>query len=230
MHRLAVMPARGGSKRIPRKNIVPFCGAPLMVHSLRAARDSGLFTKIHVTTDDPEIAAVAAAEGFPPDFPRDPKLADDHTPLLPVLAWVLAQYDARQEHFDSVTLLMPTAPLIEACDLAAAHATFERHGSLRPILGVTTFPVPVEWAMRRSKDGTMMPIQPGMDQVRSQDLPEAWYHGGTFLILPRSALVAGAAKPVWVGHPVARWKTVDIDTPEDLELAEKLFLGSRTAR
>jgi N-acylneuraminate cytidylyltransferase len=228
--RIAIMPARGGSKRIPGKNIVPFCGAPLMAHALRAARDSGLFAKVHVTTDDPAIAAVAAAEGFPPEFPRDPALADDHTPLRPVLSWVLARYAERGERFASITLVMPTAPLIEPSDLVAAHALFDRHGGRRPVMAVSTFPVPVEWAMRRAEDGTMMPIQPGMDEVRSQDLPEAWYHGGTFVIFPPEALAPGAPKPVWVGHPLARWKTVDIDTPEDLELAEKLFLGSRVER
>jgi len=221
-----VIPARGGSKRIPGKNIAPFCGAPLLAHALRAAAASGLFDAIHVSTEDDRVAAVAAAEGFPPAFRRDPALADDHTPLLPdVLRWVVDAFAARGERFASVTLVMPTAPLIGPEDLAAAHALFDRHGGTRPVLAVSTFPCPVEWAMRRAEDGTLTPIQPGMASVRSQDLPEAWYDSGTFLIMPPEALAQGAPPPAWIGHTLPRWKAVDIDTPEDLALAERLFRG-----
>lgn len=224
--RLAVMPARGGSRRIPGKNTVPFCGAPLMAHALRAAAASGLFDVIHVSTEDDAIAAVAAAEGFPPAFPRDPALADDHTPLLPdVLRWVVEAFAARGERFGSVTLVMPTAPLIEAADLVDAHALFDRHGGTRPVLAVAPFPVPIEWAFRRAADGALAPVQPGMASVRSQDLPEAWYDSGTFLVMPPEALAPGAPPPDWIGHVLPRWKAVDIDTPEDLALAERLFRG-----
>jgi CMP-N-acetylneuraminic acid synthetase len=224
--RLAVMPARGGSKRIPGKNIVPFCGAPLMAHALRAAMASGLFDTIHVSTEDSAIAAVATAEGFSPPFLRDPALADDHTPLLPVLRWVVARLAEAGEHFASVTLVMPTAPLIDADDIAAAHALFESHGGTRPVLAVAPFPVPIEWAFRRAADGALTPLQPGMDQVRSQDLPEAWYDSGTFLILPAASLAPDAPSPAWLGFQLPRWKAVDIDTPEDLALAERLFRAS----
>ncbi len=226
MRRLAVMPARGGSKRIPGKNVVPFCGAPLMAHTLRAAAASRLFDMIHVSTEDSAIAAVAAAEGFAPPFLRDTALADDHTPLVPVLRWVVARLAEAGKHFESVTLVMPTAPLIEAGDIVAAHALFDSHGGQRPVLAVAPFPVPVEWAFRRAADGGLTPLQPGMDQVRSQDLPEAWYDSGTFLILPVASLAPDAAPPAWLGFPLPRWKAVDIDTPEDLALAERLFRGA----
>jgi len=221
--RLAVMPARGGSKRIPGKNILPFCGAPLMVHALRTARETALFDEIHVSTDDPAIAEVARAEGFCPAFLRDPALADDYTPLLPVLKWVLDQYIATGQHFGSVTLIMPTAPLIGTEDIIAAHRVFDRHGAIRGVLAVAPFPAPVEWAFRRGADDTLTPLQPGMDVVRSQDLPEAWYDSGTFLILPSFLLSEAAPMPSWVGFSVERWKAVDIDTPDDLSFAERLF-------
>lgn len=223
--RLAVMPARGGSKRIPRKNLVPFAGRPLMTHALDAARASRLFDTIHVSTDDPGIAAVAARAGLKPPFLRDPALADDHTPLLPVLAWVLDRLAAAGARFDSVTLLMPTAPLIEAADLVEAHARFDALGGAAPVLAVSPFPAPVEWAMRLAPDGCLAPREPGMDQVRSQDLDPAWFDSGTFLILPASALAPGAPPPAWHAHPLPRWKAVDIDTEEDLRLAEILFRG-----
>lgn len=219
------MPARGGSKRIPRKNVVPFAGRPLMTHALAAAQASGLFDAIHVSTDDPEIAAVAAAAGLAPPFLRDPALADDQTPLLPVLAWVLERLAASGSGFDSVTLVMPTAPLIEATDLVDAHGLFDSRGGADPVLAVAPFPAPVEWAMRLAPDGRLAAREPGMDQVRSQDLEPAWFDSGTFLILPASALAPGAAPRAWVAHPLPRWKAVDIDTAEDLRLAEILFRG-----
>lgn len=227
--RLAVMPARGGSKRIPGKNVVPFCGLPLMAHGLRTAAATGLFDEIHVSTDDPAIAEVARGEGLAPAFLRDPTLADDHTPLVPVLKWVLGRYAALGRHFGSVTLVMPTAPLIDADDIIAAHRLFDSHGGTRGVLAVAPFPVPVEWAFRRADDGALTPLQPGMDQVRSQDLPEAWYDSGTILILPSSLLAADAPAPSWIGIPLERWKAVDIDTFDDLAFAERLFRASRQA-
>ena len=146
--RIAIVPARGGSKRIPDKNIVDFLGLPLMGHSLRAARESGLFDTIHVSTDSARIAEVAASLGHAVDFTRDPALADDHTPLLPVLRWTVEQYAARGKRFDTVCLLMPTAPLIEAEDLRRANTLFERHAGRRTVIAVARFPVPIEWAFR----------------------------------------------------------------------------------
>jgi N-acylneuraminate cytidylyltransferase len=94
---LAIIPARGGSKRIKNKNIIDFCGRPIIAYSLDCARQSGLFDKIHVSTDSPEIAEVAEQLGYPVDFPRTADLADDMTPLMPVIQWVVQQYVARGE-------------------------------------------------------------------------------------------------------------------------------------
>jgi N-acylneuraminate cytidylyltransferase len=223
--RLAVMPARGGSKRIPRKNVAPFAGRPLMLHALEAARRSAMFDTIHVSTEDPAIAAIAAQAGQRPPFLRDPALADDETPLLPVLAWVLSRLAEAGEQFDNVTLVMPTAPLLEPDDLVAAHARFDAGGGSTPVLAVAKFPAPVEWAMRLGPDGRLSPREPGMDQVRSQDLETAWFDTGTFLILPASALAPSAPPPVWTAHELPRWKAVDIDTEDDFRLAEILFRG-----
>ena len=99
---LAILPARGGSERIKNKNIVNFCGNPLIHYSLNAARNSGIFSEIHVSTDSSDIADVAAKEGFPVAFMRDPKLADSHTPLLPVLSWDLGEFERRGRIFTEV--------------------------------------------------------------------------------------------------------------------------------
>lgn len=112
--RIAVIPARGGSKRLPGKNIRDFCGGPMIGHILRAARESGLFDVIHVSTEDAEIRTVCTDLGFAPDFERDPALADDVTPILPVLKFVIDTYAEQDKRFDQIWLLMACAPLIAA--------------------------------------------------------------------------------------------------------------------
>lgn len=221
--RLLVIPARGGSKRILRKNIVPFCGVPLIVHALRTARESALFGAIHVSTDDAEIAAVAASEGFGPAFLRPAALADDYATLRDVLRFVTTRMCEAGLVFDTVTMLMPTAPLVRADDLAGGHALFNTSGGTRPVLAVTRLPVPVEWAFRRADDGTLAPLHPGQDQIRSQDLPDAWYDAGAFAIYPANQLAAEASSQAWLGYRLPRTRAVDIDTEEDLRLAELLF-------
>jgi N-acylneuraminate cytidylyltransferase len=216
------MPARGGSKRIPRKNIVPFCGKPLMVHCLDAARESRLFDEIHVSTDDAEIFTVAEAHGFSPGFLRERTLADDFTPIRPVLRWVIERFTERGRRFDVCCLLFPTAPLIEASDLTAASALLEKHGRTQPVMAVSRFPCPVEWAFRLAEDGALSEVMPGKGEIRSQDLEEAWYDAGAFSFFPTAALDGDGAAG-FLGYPLPRYKAVDIDMPEDLELAERLF-------
>lgn len=222
--KLAIIPARGGSKRIPRKNIVDFHGRPILAHVLEMAKRSGQFDRIHVSTEDAEIARVAAEEGAPPDFLRDPSLADDHTPLLPVLRWVTERYAEQGEQIESVCLLMATAVLVSADDLAAAYRFYDRHGGTRAVMAVADFPCPVEWALRLDRDGALTPVQPGFASIRSQDLPKAYYDSGTFILFPRSALDAMSIDAIApLAFPIARWKAVDIDGAEDLEMAARLF-------
>jgi len=226
--RIAIMPARGGSKRIKHKNIVDFCGHPLLTYALATAREAGLFDVIHVSTEDARIAETATRYGFPPDFSRDPALADDVTPLLPVLKWVLERYAERGRVFDTVCLLMPTAPLIDADDLKGGCALFDRHGRQRAVLAAASFPCPVEWAMRLLSDDRLVPIDPGKAETRSQDLPKAYYDSGTFIFLPPAQVLAyPREKPDYLGYLLPRHKAVDIDDAGDLELAERLYRGRR---
>ncbi len=115
--RIAIVPARGGSKRILSKNIRKFCGAPMISHILGTASQCGMFDEIHVSTDSDEVAAVAESLGFAVAFKRPANLADDHTPLMPVIKYVIEEYIRRGEIFDSVALLLPCDPMITADDL-----------------------------------------------------------------------------------------------------------------
>jgi pseudaminic acid cytidylyltransferase len=226
---IAIVPARGGSKRIPEKNIVDFHGRPLMSYPILAAELSGLFDVIHVSTDSSRIAEVAATLGHPVDFMRDPALADDHTPLLPVLQWTIDQYAQRGKHFESVCLLMPTAPLIDADDLKQAEAIFRDCGGTHTVMAISRFPAPIEWAFRLDETQRLVPCQPGMAVVRSQDLAPAFYDTGTFLFIPEADVRAGRLDEArMVAYHLARQKAVDIDDYEDLELARILYRGKAT--
>ncbi len=224
--KIAIIPARGGSKRIPDKNIVDFLGSPLMSYSIRAAEKSGLFDTIHVSTDSTQIADVAASFGHPVDFMRAPELADDHTPLLPVLQWTLDQYEQRGKTFQSACLLMPTAPLIDADDLVQGAQLFGQHSEDRTVIAVARFSAPVEWAFHMESDGTLKPCQPGMANVRSQDLRPAYFDSGTFLFIPASEVRMGRINDDrMIAFPIPRYKAVDIDEMDDLELAEIIARG-----
>jgi pseudaminic acid cytidylyltransferase len=227
--RIAIIPARGGSKRIPDKNIVNFLGAPLMSYSIRAAETSNLFDTIHVSTDSERISSVAAELGYPVDFMRAPHLADDHTPLLPVLQWTLDQYARRGKLFTSVCLFMPTAPLIEASDLVRGAELFQLRGSDRTVMAVSRFSVPIEWAYHIRDDGALTASQPGMADVRSQDLRPAYHDSGTFLFIPATDVKAGRIdQSRMVALTIPRYKAVDIDDLEDLELAKIIACGLKT--
>jgi len=222
--RLAVIPARGGSKRIPRKNIAPFCGKPMIAYALDAVANSGMFDKIHVSTDSDEISEVVEALGFPVDFKRDAALADDFTGLVPVLRWVVEQYRLRGEVYDQICCIMPTAPLLRSQDIVEAFEIFSRHNARHPLLVTAKFPVPIEWAFRRSDDGLMTAVTPESLTRRSQDLPHAYYECGPFAIWNPSHLVSDNPLTGQVlSYVIPAERAVDIDTPEDLVYAERLF-------
>lgn len=230
MSRLAIIPARGGSKRIPHKNIVDFHGSPLISYSIQAAKMSKLFSDVHISTDSERIADVATNCGYPVDFMRAPELADDNTGLLPVMQWVLDQYERRGKMFQSVCLLMPTAPLIDADDLVAADELFRLNDEVRTVVAVSRFAVPVEWAYYMEKDGTLKAREPNMANVRSQDLQPAYFDSGTFMFIPVNKIKAGRLDDApMIAFPLPRHKAIDIDEQEDLELAETIFRGLKNS-
>lgn len=222
--RLAVIPARGGSKRIPKKNIAPFCGKPMMAYAIEAAAGSGVFDKIHISTDAPEIAEAAAVLGYKPDFMRTPDLADDFTGLVPVLRWVVEQYRQRGEVYNEICCIMPNAPLIRSDDISAAFEIFTSHEGSDPLLVFARFPVPVEWVFREIEHGVMGAVSPESTLIRSQDLPHGYYECGPFNIWRADHL--NSDRPLTgrvLSYILPVDRAVDIDTPEDLAYAERLF-------
>lgn len=229
MRRLAVIPARGNSKRIPDKNIRSFCGKPMITHVLSAARDSGLFSVIHVSTESERIRELVATFGFAPEFPRPALLADDCTPIMPVLRYVAEEYARRGQHFDEIWLLMACSPLIKTNDLIAAASLFVAHGSSSPVLAVAEYPAPIDWAFRRSSEGELSAVRPGMFAVRSQDLEKTYFDSGSFAVFPWSRVMGSegsGSDEGFVGYVLPKTSVIDIDDEEDWKLAELLFLAS----
>jgi N-acylneuraminate cytidylyltransferase len=193
---------------------------------LTAARASGLFTTVHVSTDSQSIRDVAAQFGFPPDFPRPAQLADDYTPIMPVLHHVVQEYSNRGVHFDEVWLLMACAPLIDAKDLSRAATLFQQAGSEHPLLAVSEYPAPIEWAFNRDESGVLSPVQAGMFEVRSQDLKKRYFDAGSFAVFSASRVLeskGAGSDSGFIGYVLPKGKAIDIDDEHDWQLAEAMY-------
>lgn len=221
--KIAIIPARGGSKRIKKKNIINFCGKPLIQYSIELAKKAKLFDKIHVSTEDTEIIHIVESLGIEVDFLRDQSLADDHTGVLPVLKWVIEKYKENGLIFNDVCLLMPTAPLLVSEDLINAYAEFIKHGRKFPTMACSRFPAPVEWA-HEIKEGLLVPRDSSATEIRSQDLNPCYYDTGSFSFLSRKHLEDGFPHQ-FLPQTLPRERAVDIDDMEDLKLAEILYKG-----
>lgn len=231
--RLAVLPARGGSKRIPRKNIRPFCGKPMIAWPIAAGLESGLFDRIIVSTDDPEIAEIAQDHGAEAPFLRPAALSDDHTGTTEVIAhatrWALDQ----GWPVTAVCCLYPTAPMIAPGDLKEGWRLLNS-GNWNFVFTATDFPTPIFRAFRQIESGGIEMLHPEHFATRSQDLPRALHDAGQFYWGRADAWMAGDILfgPRSAPLIVPRWRVQDIDTPDDWRRAEALFqaLGGGAAR
>lgn len=222
---LAVVPARGGSKRIPGKNIRAFHGVPLLARTVRTLLDSGLFGHVVVSTDDDEIATIAVDAGADVPFRRPADLADDHTPTTPVVAHAIREAAA---HLDDdspyVCVAYPAAVFVEPADLREAFARL-RAGDVDYVFTATTFAAPIQRALRLHEDGRVEMVWPEHRDTRSQDLDEHVHDAGQFYWGTRAAWLE--QRPVLGGtaaaHLLPRWRVQDIDTEEDWVRAEVLF-------
>ena len=225
---IAVIPARGGSKRIPRKNIKVFGGKPMIAYAITAAKNSGLFDHVLVSTDDAEIATIANEWGAETPFVRSAELANDFTATVPVVAHAIQACEALGWSFDNVCCIYPGVPLIEVEDLQGA---FEQlgAGSADYCFPVTEFPSAIQRALKQNSDGVMQPFYPEFELARSQDLEPAYYDAGQFY---------WGKKKAWLGNPlihsngagyvIPNWRVIDIDTPADWDRAELLAMAIKS--
>lgn len=222
--RIAVIPARGGSKRIPRKNIKPFCGKPMIAWSIEAARLSGCFDRILVSTDDEGIAEIARAAGADVPFMRPAELSDDHTGTTPVVAHAIDWMSRQNGVVEEVCCIYATAPFVQAADLQRGLDVLQRSGA-DFAFSVTSYPFPIQRAIRIVPAQRVEMFQPEHFNTRSQDLEEAFHDAGQFYWGRAEAWRAGRALFSNAAAPVVlpRHRVQDIDTQEDWERAEWLF-------
>ena len=219
---LCLIPARGGSKRVPGKNVRDFCGKPMIGWSVEAALAAGCFTRVVVSTDDDRIAAVARAAGAEVPFARPPHLADDHATTLAVVRHALDALEADGALPDALCCLYATAPFVRARDLRAGA------GALRGAdfaMAVTRYAFPIQRAVRINAARHLEMFHPERYATRSQDLEEALHDAGQFywgtVTAWRRDLPFFSQRVAPIELP--RWRVQDIDTPEDWTQAEALF-------
>lgn len=217
MKSICIIPARGGSKRIPRKNIRSFCGKPMIAWSIAAASDSGAFSRIIVSTDDPEIAQVAREHGAEIPFMRPASLADDFTGTSAVTAHALRELAALGQAFDLACCIYATAPLLRPEDILRGRELLEAAPEALYAFSATSFPFPIQRAIAIAADGGVSMFQPEHMNTRSQDLPHAWHDAGQFYWGRPSAFLE--SKGMFLPHSRAvilpRHLVQDVDTEED---------------
>ena len=226
--KIAVIPARGGSKRIPRKNINDFCGKPMIVWSIEAAKASTLFDHIIVSTDDSEIAELAKKYGGEVPFIRPPELSDDHVGTGAVVKHAVEWAIRNLGKIDFVCTLYATAPFIKPDDLIAGLSLLTDSGA-QIVFSVTSFPFPIQRAIQISKNKRVSMFQPEHYLTRSQDLEPAYHDAGQFYWAITDAVLneVSAFSKEAVPFILPRHQVQDIDTNEDWIRAELMFSAWR---
>jgi len=221
MHNLAIIPARGGSKRIPRKNIKEFSGKPIIAYSIEVAINSNLFDEIMVSTDDPVIAGIAQQYGAKVPFMRSSENANDFATLADVLIEVVNQYKEFEKSFDNICCILPTAPLTSVNRIKEAFVKFDNE-DLESVLPVVEFSYPILRALEFDNDNKLKMIWPEYLKTRSQDLNPAYHDSGSFYWLKTNALLNQKTLFCKNGSAIVLPETEvqDIDNETDWKLAE----------
>ena len=223
MRTLAIILARGGSKRIPLKNIKPFCGKPIIAYSIDAALSSGLFDEVMVSTDSEQIAAIAKQYGAKVPFLRTTSAASDSATTAEALMEVIQAYKERGEAFDYACCLYPTAPFVSGDKLIHAF-DYLRQGKFSSVFPVMSFGYPI-WRAQKIEDGKLKMFYPEFKDARSQDLPSAYHDAGQFYFFNVDALLA--EQTLFMsnsgGIVIDETEGQDIDTLTDWAIAEAKY-------
>lgn len=222
--KLAVITARGGSKRIPRKNIRLFCGKPMIAYPIEAALNANFFDEVMVSTEDDEIANVARQYGATVPFRRSAKTADDFTATIDVILEVISQYHRIEIFPDYLCCLYPTAPFVTAGNLISAFQLLVQNEHLDVVLPIVRFSFPIQRALCLSNERVSF-INPAYALTRSQDLEPAYHDAGQFYWCRVNALMENKSliPEKTAGIVVPASQVQDIDNEEDWKLAEMKY-------
>lgn len=219
MKNLAIIPARGGSKRIPRKNVKEFLGKPIIAYSIEVAIQSELFEEVMVSTDDEEIAEISKKYGANVPFLRSEEKANDFATLADVIDEVKIQYLTLEKSFDSICCILPTVPLLSIDNLKIGLKMLKNQNvdSVRPVV---RFSYPIQRAIKIDKKGLVDMFYPEYQYTRSQDLEQAYHDAGQFYWMNYETGLRGTKR---IGFEIPDICVQDIDTMEDWEIAELKF-------
>jgi pseudaminic acid cytidylyltransferase len=221
--KIAVIPARGGSKRIPRKNIKNFCGKPMIAWAIDAALKSRLFDHVIVSTDDDEIADIAKNCGAETPFVRPDELADDITPTVPVIAHAVKSCLDKEWAVEYACCIYPCVPFLQSDDLIAAFYLLQDNNT-NFVYPVTEYAHPIQRAMRQLQNGQMQFVNPEYELTRTQDLEKTYHDCGQFYWGKASAwLDQKRMHTNGLSIVIPNWRVVDIDSMGDWKRAEDIY-------
>jgi N-acylneuraminate cytidylyltransferase len=227
---IAIITARGGSKRIPKKNVKEFFGKPMLSYSINVCKNAGIFSEIMVSTDSDEIAEVARNNNAQVPFMRSPKTSGDFAATFDVIEEVINNYKMKGHEFDYVCCVYPCVPFLSGQTLQNAYNQLitSDNDALQP---VCKYPVPIEWAMK-IENGILVPNDRSAQLIRSQDLTPKYFDVGMFYIIKTAVLLREKTlTPVkTIGYIMDEQEVQDIDTMDDWNMAElkyKIIKGSK---
>lgn len=220
--RLAIIPARGGSKRIPGKNVKPFLGRPIIEYSIKSAKDSEIFDEIMVSTDSDDIAELALRAGASVPFRRSSESSGDFATTAEVILEVLDKYRESGKEFDYACCIYPTAPFVTAKRLKNAMEILKRREEIQSVIPVVKFSFPPQRGLIIDEDGCAGMREPEYTLVRSQDIEPIYHDAGQFYMLRTKEFMK--TRDIWGGKTVplilSDLEVQDIDNPEDWKMAE----------
>ena len=223
--KICIIPARGGSKRIPRKNIKFFCGQPMISYSIISALESKIFDHVIVSTDDNEIAEVSLKYGASVPFIRPESLSDDYSTTTDVIEHALSWVQENIGRVELVCALYATAPFTNSKDLTNAYKEILKHKDCQVVYPIVEFDFPIQRAIKLTDDGSVKMFQPKHLLTRSQDLEKAYHDAGQFYWMKSNFIGSGVspfskiARPIKIPH----YRVQDIDTEDDWIRAELIF-------
>ena len=218
MKNLAIITARGGSKRIPRKNIKEFMGKPMLAYAIQAALESRLFDEVMVSTDDNEIAEIAEKYGAKVPFMRSKKTANDFATTADVLDEVVSEYKKRGIVYDNICCIYPCVPFLSGEILQNAYKKFIESGEDR-LTPVVRFSYPIQRALRINSRGLLEFREPEHTQTRSQDLEPMFHDAGMFYFYKSGELNSSKITPYELDETIVQ----DIDNESDWKMAEMKY-------
>lgn len=224
MSAIAIIPARGGSKRIPRKNIKDFCGVPIISYSIKAALESGVFDEVMVSTDSEDIAKIAKKFGAKVPFFRSEKASNDYATTSEVIMEVLLEYEKRGQYFDEICCIYPTAPFVTAKKINDA-ITVMRSAQADTVFPIVAYSYPPQRGVIVDENGMVVLLHPEFIDSRSQDLQTIYHDCGQFYFFRRDSFMKN--KRIKVGKMVpiitSELEMQDIDSQEDWKIAEQKY-------